>query len=349
MVDSSPRVSHIHLGIKGGAERFFVNLVRALAERGIAQQAFLFPDRVWKDQISDVCSIHEFGFSRSHIARFFINQRISRINKNFGANVMMSWMPQASRWLPDDPNILTLARLGDYPEKLDYFVNCDYLVCNTPDIAKSVAELGWLSERTRVISNFTDARIGPSVQRSQMSTSEDEFVILGMGRLVKRKGFDTLIDALGHTSERVILWLMGEGEEEAALRQMIEERGLEARVRFLGWTLDPSPYLAAADALCIPSRHEPLGNVVLEAWACKKPVVATMSEGPKWLIEDQKNGLLVPIDDTAALGHAIERLCREPELASYLVSNAQHKLNTSHSREAIADAYLDLFSSGQTR
>lgn len=241
MNEPTVHVSHIHLGIKGGAERFFVSLVRALAERGVSQQAFLFPDRVWKDQISDVCAIHELTFSRSHIARFFTNRRIAKINRDFRTNVMMSWMPQATRWLPDDPNILTLARLGDYPEKLDYFVNCDYLVCNTPDIAKSVAGQGWPSERAKVISNFTDTTPVPPARRSRFQTPDDAFVVLGTGRFVKRKGFDTLVEAMRHTSDRVVLWLMGEGEEEGALRQLVETHGLGERVRFLGWTLDPAP------------------------------------------------------------------------------------------------------------
>ena len=55
------RVVHVHLGIKGGAERFFVSLVNALAERGVEQKALIFPDRVWKKDIEAVCGIEEMG------------------------------------------------------------------------------------------------------------------------------------------------------------------------------------------------------------------------------------------------------------------------------------------------
>lgn len=337
------RVVHVHLGIKGGAERFFVSLVNALAERGVEQKALLFPDRVWKQDIEKVCEVTEIKFSRSHIARFFINRRIAQMNRGFKPHAMMSWMPQATRWIPDDPSMLTTARLGDYPERLDYFVNCDMLVCNTPDIAKVAGDIGWDRLKTTVISNFTDTKPVAPISRSELSTPEDAFVVLGLGRFVDRKGFDTLLKGVA-ASKNSYLWLLGEGEEEENLRQLAEDLGITERVRFVGWTLDPGPYLAACDVMAIPSRHEPLGNVVLEAWAARKPVIATASEGPTWLIENEVNGLIVPIDDHEGIGKAIDRLQNEPALAETLVENANAKLQKSYSRDAICDAYIELFS-----
>lgn len=342
MTQQPLRIVHVHLGIKGGAERFFVALVRSLAERGVKQKALIFPNRVWRDEISDVCDIHEFGFSRSHISRFFTNRKISRINRQFGTNVMMSWMPQATRWIPDDPKIFTLARLGDYPERLDYFVNCDCLVCNTPDIAQSTDKIGWDLAKTRVISNFTDTKPAEPIDRSRFDTPEDAFLILGMGRFVDRKGFDTLIEAASQRPN-AYLWLLGEGEEEERLRTLARERNFEDRLRLLGWTKDPAAYLAACDAFCIPSRHEPLGNVVLEAWAAERPVVATASEGPSWLIQDGENGLLAPIDGIEALTEGFRKLEEEPQLAEKLVENGRESLAKGFSREVITDAYLNFF------
>ena len=341
------RVVHVHLGIKGGAERFFVSLVNALAERGVEQKALVFPDRVWKDQISAVCDVQEIKFSRSHIARFFINRRIAKLNEAFKPHAMMSWMPQATRWIPNDPNILTAARLGDYPERLDYFEHCDVLVCNTPDIAKVAGDIGWDRSKTRVISNFTDTIPGQPIDRTKLDTPDNAHVVLGLGRFVDRKGFDTLIRGIAQT-ESSYLWLLGEGEEEKSLRELAKELNVLDRIRFVGWTLDPGPYLAASDVMAIPSRHEPLGNVVLEAWAAEKPIVATASEGPSWLIEDEVNGLMVPIDDYEGIGRSIERLRCEQGLGKKLVENAKVKLQESHSREAICNAYMELFLSRRT-
>lgn len=342
-MQQSLRVVHVHLGIKGGAERFFVSLVNALAERGVEQKALVFPDRVWKKDIDKVCEVTEIKFSRSHIARFFINRRIAKMNRAFRPHAMMSWMPQATRWIPNDPNILTAARLGDYPERLDYFSNCDVLVCNTPDIARAAGDIGWDRSKTRVISNFTDTRPVTPISRGSLDTPDDAYVVLGLGRFVGRKGFDTLLKGVAR-SEGSYLWLIGEGEEEDNLRRLAADLGIADRVRFIGWTLDPGPYLSACDAMVIPSRHEPLGNVVLEAWAVGKPIISTASEGPSWLIDDNVNGLIVPIDDHDGVGHAIDRLKADAGLVARLVENATEKLQTGYSRDAICDAYIDLFS-----
>lgn len=337
------RVVHIHLGIKGGAERFFVSLVNALAERGVEQKALVFPDRVWKKDIEKVCGVTEIKFSRSHIARFFINRRIAKMNRTFRPHAMMSWMPQATRWIPNDATMLTAARLGDYPERLDYFSNCDVLVCNTPDIARAAGDIGWDRSKTRVISNFTDTKPVMPVSKGDLATPDDAHVVLGLGRFVKRKGFDTLLKGVARSAGSY-LWLIGEGEEEDNLRRLAEGLGIMDRVRFVGWTLDPGPYLSACDVMVIPSRHEPLGNVVLEAWAARKPIISTASEGPSWLIDDNVNGLIVPIDDDEGLGKAIDLLSSDPGLVARLVENASAKLQKSYSRKAICDAYIDLFS-----
>ena len=82
--------------------------------------------------------------------------------------------------------------------------------------------------------------------------------------------------------------------------------GVADRVRFLGWRADPSALYRAADVCVFPSRYEPLGNVVIQAWAHGLPVVAAASQGPAALIEDGADGLLVPIDDADALAAAVE-------------------------------------------
>lgn len=336
------RLIHIHLGIKGGAERFFVNLVNGLADRGVEQMAIIWPDRVWRDEIADVCEIREMNFSRSHVARFFINRRIAKLIRQFQPRAFMSWMPQASRWVPNDPNLLTAARLGDYPQKLDYFKDCDWLVCNTPDIARHCADLGWDADRAKVISNFTMTSPCPPIDRARLDTPEDAFVVVGMGRFVERKGFDTLVKAVAQV-EGAYLWLLGEGEEQEKLLALARSVGLADRLRMIGWVSKPDAHLLAADAFCIPSTHEPLGNVVLEAWALGRPVVSTASEGPSWLIEDGSSGLLTPIGDSEALADCLRRLEADPALGRKLAAGGAARLSADFSRDVICDQYMKFF------
>ena len=101
-------------------------------------------------------------------------------------------------------------------------------------------------------------------------------LLLALGRLHENKGFDTLIRALALLPDHH-LWLAGEGPLEESLRRLARETGVEERVRLLGWRADTAALYAACDAFVCPSRHEPFGNIIVEAWAQRVPVVATRS------------------------------------------------------------------------
>jgi glycosyltransferase involved in cell wall biosynthesis len=138
-----------------------------------------------------------------------------------------------------------------------------------------------------------------------------------MGRLHPNKGFDVLLRAIA-LLPRGHLYLAGAGPEEAALRALATELGITDRVSFLGWRRDIGALLAAADMFICSSRHEPLGNVVLEAWSAAKPVIAAAAQGPTELISDGADGLLVPKEDAPALAAAITGLAENPARASAL-------------------------------
>lgn len=111
------------------------------------------------------------------------------------------------------------------------------------------------------------------------------------------------------------LWLVGDGKEKPISNPKLQ-LGMADRVRFIGWVAEPAPYIAASDVFCMPSRHEPLGNVVLEAWQLQIPTIASSSEGPTWFMRDGQNGLLFPIGDVQALTQALQRLKADSELGA---------------------------------
>ncbi len=335
------RLIHIHMGEKGGAERFFVHLVNGLAEKGVDQIAFTRPDRVWWDQISDVCPVYGFKISRSHIKRRLISWRMARIAEQFRPTAYMAWMGVAARWIPANrpKDVLTFTRLGDYPEVLDHYNTSEYLVANTPDIVDTCIKLGWSDNKIKMISNFTESEKCHPISRDAVGTPLDVPLIVATGRFVERKGFDTLIEAMSKVPN-AHLWLVGDGPELENLQAQAKTLGLEDRVKFIGWVTDPARYVSAADVFCCPSRHEPLGNVVLEGWAQKVPVVATASEGPSWLIKHEHTGLICPVGDAEQLSVHLNRLCKDNALGQRLVDNADEYLNAHFVKDVIVDQYL---------
>ena len=116
------------------------------------------------------------------------------------------------------------------------------------------------------------------------------------------------------------------------------------RVRFLGWRDDRSALLKAATAVLIPSRHEPFGNVVVNAWAHGTPLVATRSEGPGYLVRDGEDGLLVPVDDAHALAEAARRVIGDQSLAQSLIAAGSQRAAAEFSEAAVVARYLEVLS-----
>ena len=98
-------------------------------------------------------------------------------------------------------------------------------------------------------------------------------LVLALGRLHRNKAFDVLIRALAHLPG-VQAVIAGDGPERGALEALARQEGVADRVHMPGWRSDTAALLAAADLLACPSRLEPLGNVVIEAWSAGRPIVA---------------------------------------------------------------------------
>lgn len=340
------KLAHIHLGVDGGAERFFVRLSRALAKRGVEQIAFIKPGRPWRDELAEHCEVRELTFSRSHIKRHFVRWHISREIRKFGASATLGWMSPASKWLPKPgPDMRTFLRLGDWPDGFHTYGNVEQLIGNTPEIIRQAVEMGWPADRAHVISNFVDplpADIQP-VNRAHYDTPDDATVLIALGRFVQRKRFDLMIEAVARLPENVHAWLIGDGELIDDMKQLAARRGVDTRVHFLGWQRDPSPFLKAADILVCPADEEPLGNVVLEGWNAGLPVVATASPGPSWLIEHGKTGLLSPCGDVEGLvGNVGRVLGTEQKCLQWAIRrNASTFLHANYSEESILVSYLN--------
>ncbi len=335
------KVLHIHFGKDGGAERFFVNLVDALGEQGVEQRVLIRPGRSWKAAIERRATVYEGVFRRISLSRFVLAWRMRRILKEFKPDVIMTWQLRASRFMPNVKTALRISRLGDYPEHLGYYRNSEVLVCITPDMAESVKRLGW-TRRIEVIPNFSNAAPIPPISRSALDTPENAFVVVAMGRFVKRKGFAHLIRSIKNI-EGAYLWLLGDGPEREELVKLVEELGLQERVKLPGWKTDAYAYLAAADVFAITSLHEPLGNVCFEGWGAGKPTVAFRAEGPSFVMTNEVDALMVDCADEVGLTNALTRLRDDYELREKLVKGGHATTRSRFSKEAITASYMKLF------
>jgi glycosyltransferase involved in cell wall biosynthesis len=174
----------------------------------------------------------------------------------------------------------------------------------------------------------------------------DRSSVLCLGRLVPIKGVDVAIEALAG-AEGTRLVVAGDGPERGRLEALARSRG--ADVAFLG-AVDPerrAALLAACDAAVIPSRVTPGGReeglplALVEALGAGLPVVATRTGAMDELVEDGVSGLLVPPDDAAALGAAVERLGDDRELATRLGAEGRRRVENRDWRK-LGDLYEEL-------
>lgn len=323
----------------GGAEAFFDRLVPALSRAGVEQCAVI------RRNEERAALLREHGLAPVELAfggrfDFTTVRALRRAVARFAPDVQLAWMSRAALFCRPDHHVVA-GRMGGYYD-LKYFRYCHHLVGNTPAIRDYIVRSGWPKDNAWYLPNFVDGTAMPPVPRRSLDTPEDAPLLLALGRLHANKGFDVLLPALQRLPDAV-LWLGGEGPEEATLKRLAEELGVAGRVRFLGWRRDVPALLAAADVFVCPSRHEPLGNVVLEAWAQRVPVVATAAAGPAALIEDRRNGLLVPVEDAVSLARAIATVLSDAAFAQEIAEAGHAAYSAGYTEPSVVAQYREFF------
>jgi len=167
--------------------------------------------------------------------------------------------------------------------------------------------------------------------------------VLAIGRLTYYKGHEVLLDALGRGAD-LTLCLVGEGERQWKLNDLVNRFGVTDRVNMLGFLSDDKvqALLAECDCLCLPSleRTEAFGVVLLEAMRYGKPLVASdiPGSGVGWVCQDNVTGLLAEPANPAALAHALERLQDDPSLAKRLGCTGAERFRAEFHIDRVAES-----------
>jgi glycosyltransferase involved in cell wall biosynthesis len=206
------------------------------------------------------------------------------------------------------------------------FRQAGFVTACSADLASRAVALGAAPDRLEVVPYGVDAtRFRPAPEarrrvRAEAGLAMDTPVVFTAGRLVRKKGFEYLIDAMRLIAPPARLVIAGSGDLDGELRGRARDAGVADRVHFLGDLPQDAvgAWFAAADVAAVPSVRDASGNVdglpntVLEALASATPVVATPAGGIGSVIEDGRTGLLVPEADPQALAAGISSLFANP-------------------------------------
>lgn len=210
--------------------------------------------------------------------------------------------------------------------------------------AQQLQRLGVQPDRITILHNSVKPFVPPSEEavqrvRRELGITENEAVILSVGRLSHEKGHADLIRAAaalgamsGTPQFRVVI--VGDGPERERLAQLASRLGIEKRIMFAGFQRDTKPYYAMASVVAVPSHSEGSPNVVLEAMAAGLPIAANTVGGVPEILEENVTGLMVAPRNPEAMAKALLRIFSDGELRARLGSAARARAESSHTPEA---------------
>jgi len=208
-------------------------------------------------------------------------------------------------------------------------------------------------ERIRVIPNglvldkFTAKNSSRTEFRQQLGITEREFLWLAVGRLEEQKDYSNLLQAFkiiiqdGHEAQ---LRVAGQGPLLENLQRQSVNWGISDRVVFLGLRRDIPSLLDAADGFVLSSAWEGLPNVVMEAMAAAKPVVATNVGGVPELVKEDETGFIAPPRNPKALAQAMEKMMALPKEKRLEMGEAgRAHIKANYSLERVVDQWEELY------
>jgi len=182
--------------------------------------------------------------------------------------------------------------------------------------------------------------------RSEFKIPNNQYLIANVAAIAPHKDYITFLE----TAEKLVnsgfpamfLAIGGDGGEEEKLRYLIQKKALQNRVLLTGFRNDVNELLPELDLLLFTSKTEGLGTTILDAFACKVPVVASKAGGIPELVENGRTGLLCKVGDVDGFANAVRHLLGDHSLQSKTIENAFQKLQL-FTKEKMAASILEIY------
>lgn len=356
----------------GGAERVVVDLCRYLLDNGRKvtlltlsgddPEAYVVPDGVRRERME----VRRVSYSLPQTIRYFFI-RIAGMRRRLralGPDVVVSFLDLVNIWtvlslfgsgIPVivserlHPAYNVIGRAWKYARLLTYPL-ADAVTVQTDEGAEWFRRCTWVRRLVVIPNAVRYAEEFPAEQNVAPVPARRPF-ILAIGRLTTQKGFDLLLDAF-HRSGLVhsgwSLAILGDGPERSALEQHAARLGLAPALTMPGF-VDVTPWLKQADLFVLSSRFEGFPNVLVEAMQMRRPCISfACPSGPREVIEDNRNGLLVEAEDVEGLSAALQRLAGDPGLCDRLSTEAT-RVSERFSPALVYGKWLSLIDAVATR
>ena len=281
---------------------------------------------------------------------FYRVVKLKRLIKKISPDIILSFMGNLHPILTFEPVIVSIHNNPDFfPVYRKFLLHTVYKLPNVKKIITCSSEIekklssNYSLKNTKTIYNPLNLDY---IAKELLAPKPFEFdYVLAIGRLNRQKGFDILIKSFAKTDLKnsIKLVILGEGKERKNLEELIAELNLENKVLLFGKVDNPFIYMKYAKFFILSSRYEGFVMVLLETLACDTPVIAANCEtGTSEIIDNKKNGLLVPVADEEALKAAMGKLFYDKELYKKIKANT-HKSIERFDVKNIVKEWLKLF------
>ena len=349
----------------GGGERHLVDLASCLIKRGHAVYIAVIPDSPLISELSSITKNHILEIPRRDSLRLSSGLRLARMVREHAIDIIHAHVARdyplaalASSCSGNTPYVLTRHVL--FPLKSVHRLllrRVSRVIAVSQAVAAALQKQGIFGPgRIATIPNGIDTTRFAKNQIHQsgplnLVKSGGRFLVGMVGHLSPIKGQEDFVRAAAIISSQrddVDFVLAGadksrSGENRSAIENLITQLGLGKRVRLVGWLDDVRGLLEALDVFVSPSRSEPFGLAVIEAMASGVPVVASMSEGSREIIEDGVTGRLVAIKDVEGLAKAIGELLTDEAERKRLSVNALSLVQQRFSLQRMVDDTEQLY------
>jgi glycosyltransferase involved in cell wall biosynthesis len=285
------------------------------------------------------------------LRRLMRDEGVQIVNTHSGRDTQLAGMAARSL-LGGRPRIVRTRHLAlPISSRFSYVTLPDHVVTVSRFVGGYLASAGVPAERISTVHTGIDlsryqAAEGDGGLREELKLAPGTPLVGTVAILRRKKGHAELLEAVPAVLERfpaAHFVFAGDGPQQQNLEQRIAELGLQRRVHLLGLRRDVVNILQSLDLFVLPTHQEALGTAFLEAAAMGVPAVGTRVDGVPEVVADGETGLLVPVNDSAAIAAAIVALLGDPERRRAMGEAARRRVRASYSREAMVTGMVALY------
>jgi glycosyltransferase involved in cell wall biosynthesis len=346
----------------GGGEVWMLTVMKELAKRDykvtlICKSKAEIIKYANKDGI-DVLPIRIAGdfdpLTISKIAGIYQKRKIDIVIANVGKDIRLAGL--AAKFI-SSVSVIALHQVDrEIKNNLSYRITynslADLIVVNSVATKNTLLKSApWLvGEKINVVYHGIDyqkySQTNTTDLKSQLGLAQDNLVIGFVGRLNVQKGIKYLLDGfklIAEISRNVHLVIAGTGELEGMIKEFVSKFNLENRIHLLGFRKDIQDLMKTFDIFLLPSLWEGFGIVLIEAMAAGNPIVATNTSSIPEIVEDGRNGILVPPENAEAICDVLVKLISEPELRIKFGKEGQKIVREKFTIERMINDYENIF------